>query len=195
MSDNQPSGRERVVRAAYELFSRNGIRAVGIDTIIDEASVAKMTLYRNFSSKDELVLDFLRRREQLWTDGWLRAEVGRRAPDPVGRLLAIFELFDEWFREPDFEGCAFITTMVEFADRSSLVRQASVEHLAYIRGFLRQLAIDAGLPEPDRFARQWHILMKGSIVAATEGDERAAGQARELGLLLLRSHGLASHPA
>lgn len=183
------------MRAAYELFSRNGVRAVGIDTIIDEASVAKMTLYRNFSSKDELVLDFLRRREQLWTDSWLRAEVDLRASDPVGRLLAIFELFDEWFREPDFSGCAFITTMVEFADRSSPVRQACLEHLAYVRAFLRQLAVDAELPDPDAFARQWHLLMKGSIVAATEGDDRAARQARELGLLLLRSHGLACRPA
>jgi AcrR family transcriptional regulator len=185
-----PSGRERVERAAYELFSRRGIRAVGVDTVISEANVAKMTLYRNFDSKDDLILAFLRRREVLWTTGWVRAEATRRGNTPRERLLAIFEIFDEWFREPDFEGCAFITTMLEFADRSSPVRQASVAHLAEIRAFLRELATDAGAPDPDAFARQWHILMKGSIIAAGEGDTEAALRARELGLLLLRERGL-----
>ncbi|MDT7627444.1 MAG: hypothetical protein QOF99_8345, partial [Pseudonocardiales bacterium] len=169
-----PSGRERVERAAYDLFSRRGVRAVGVDTVISEANVAKMTLYRNFDSKDELILAFLRRRELLWTNGWVRAEATRRGSTPTERLLAIFEIFDEWFHEPDFEGCAFITTMLEFADRDSSVRQASVAHLAEIRGFLRELATDAGAADPDSFARQWHILMKGSIIAAGEGDTEAA---------------------
>jgi hypothetical protein len=70
------------------------------------------------------------------------------------------------------------------------VRQASVAHLAEIRGFLRELATDAGAADPDSFARQWHILMKGSIIAAGEGDTEAAMRARELGVLLLRERGL-----
>jgi AcrR family transcriptional regulator len=185
------SGRERVERAAYDLFSRRGVRAVGVDTVISEANVAKMTLYRNFDSKDDLILAFLRRREELWTNGWVRAESTRRGSTPTERLLAIFEIFDEWFHEPDFEGCAFITTMLEFSDRDSPVRQASVAHLAGIRGFLRELATEAGAPDPDSFARQWHILMKGSIIAAGEGDTEAAMRARELGQLLLRERGLA----
>ncbi|MGH3670835.1 MAG: TetR/AcrR family transcriptional regulator, partial [Pseudonocardiaceae bacterium] len=61
------SGRDRVIRAAYDLFSRQGTRAVGVDAVIGEAGVAKMTLYRNFASKDELILAFLKRREVLWT--------------------------------------------------------------------------------------------------------------------------------
>lgn len=186
------SGRERVERAAYDLFSRRGVRAVGVDTVISAANVAKMTLYRNFDSKDELILAFLRRREELWTNGWVRAEATRRGTTPRDQLLAIFEIFDEWFRAPDFEGCAFITTMLEFADRSSPVRQASVAHLAEIRGFLRELATAAGAPDPDAFARQWHILMKGSIIAAGEGDPEAALRARELGLLLLRERGMSA---
>jgi AcrR family transcriptional regulator len=184
------SGRERVERAAYDLFSRRGVRAVGVDTVISEANVAKMTLYRNFSSKDELILAFLRRREEIWTKGWLRAEVTRRATTPKQRLLAVFEIFDEWFNEPAFEGCVFVTTMLEFADQASPVRKASVAHLAEIREFLRELAASAGVADPDGFARQWHILMKGSIIAAGEGDTDAANRARELGLLLLRERGL-----
>jgi AcrR family transcriptional regulator len=183
-----PSGRERVVRAAYDLFSRRGVRAVGVDAVISEANVAKMTLYRNFGSKDDLILAFLRRRAELWTDGWLRAEAANRADSPAGQLLVMFDIFDEWFHEPEFEGCVFVTTMLEYADRSSQVRQASVEHLAEIRHYLRQLATEAGIEDADGFSHQWHILMKGSIIAAGEGDVEAARRARVLGELLLRSH-------
>jgi AcrR family transcriptional regulator len=186
------SGRERVMRAAYGLFSRQGTRTVGVDAVISEARVAKMTLYRNFASKDDLILAFLERRETLWTMGWVRAESQRRGDTPVQRLLAIFEIFGEWFAQPDFEGCSFITTLLEVTDRDSAVRQASVQHLANIRSYLCELATQAGVADPDSFARQWHILMKGSIIAGAEGDTQAATWARELGILLLNKHGLAA---
>ncbi len=185
------SGRERVVRAAYDLFSRQGTRAVGVDAVIGAAGVAKMTLYRNFASKDELILAFLRRREQLWTHEWVRAESWRRGDTPARRLLAIFEIFGEWFARPDFEGCSFVTTLLEVTDLQSPVRQASIQHLANIRSYVRDLAAAAGA-EPDAFARQWHILMKGSIIAAAEGDTHAATRARELGVLLLAHHKIAT---
>jgi AcrR family transcriptional regulator len=191
VSVDPESGRERVMRAAYDLFSRQGTRTVGVDAVISEAGVAKMTLYRNFASKDDLILAFLERRETLWTMGWVRAESQRRGDTPVQRLLAIFEIFGEWFAQPDFEGCSFITTLLEVANRDSVVRQASVLHLANIRGYLCELAAQAGVADPDAFARQWHILMKGSIIAGAEGDTQAAARARELGILLLNKHGLA----
>jgi AcrR family transcriptional regulator len=192
VSADPESGRERVMRAAYDLFSRQGTRTVGVDAVISEAGVAKMTLYRNFASKDDLILAFLERRETLWTVGWVRAESQRRGDTPVQRLLAIFEIFGEWFARPDFEGCSFITTLLEVTNRDSAVRQASVLHLANIRGYLCELAAEAGVADPDAFARQWHILMKGSIIAGAEGDTQAAARARELGILLLNKHGLAS---
>src|SRR5687768_14148315 len=179
--------RERILDAAYDLFSRHGVRAVGVDTIVSESRVAKMSLYRNFASKDELAIAFLERREELWTHGWLRAEIERRAEDPGERLLAIFDAFGEWFALEDFEGCSFINVMLEVDDRSSAVRSACVDHLANIRAVLRPLAEAAGVDAPAGFARQWHILMKGSIVAAAEGDREAAVRAREVGALLLAS--------
>ena len=185
------SGRERILDAAYDLFSRAGVRAVGVDTITAEADVAKMTLYRNFASKNELALAFLELREERWTVGWVQDEVTKRASTPAGRLLAIFEIFSEWFARDDFEGCAFVTSLLEFEDRADPVRQACVAHLATIRAFVRSLAADAGIEDPERFAGQWHILMKGSIVAAHEGDRDAALKARELGELLLEHHGVA----
>jgi len=179
------AARERILETAYELFSRNGIRAVGVDRVIAESGVAKMTLYRHFGSKDELVLEFLRRREQRWTQEWLQNEVELRTDDPAERLLAIFDVFDVWFRTEDFEGCSFINVLLEIADQSSPVRRATVEHLATIRSFLQGLATAAGVGDPEDFACSWHILMKGSIVAAGEGDRDAALRAQAIGKLLL----------
>ena len=189
--DRRRSGRDRILEAAYDLFSRSGVRAVGVDTITAEADVAKMTLYRNFASKNDLALAFLALREQRWTVGWVQDEVLRRACTPAGQLLAIFEIFSEWFAREDFEGCAFVTSLLEFADRDDPVRRACVLHLATIRAFVCELATAAGVEDPERFAVQWHILMKGSIVAAHEGDRDAAMAARELGVLLLERHGVA----
>jgi AcrR family transcriptional regulator len=188
--DRSRSGRDRILDAAYGLFSRSGVRAIGVDTITAEADVAKMTLYRNFASKDELALAFLALREERWTRGWVQAEVLRRADNPAEQLLTIFEIFSEWFAREDFEGCAFITSLLEFDDHAEPVRKACITHLANIRAFVCELATAAGVGDPERFAGQWHILMKGSIVAAHEGDSDAAQKARELGMLLLAREGV-----
>ena len=183
--NSEVSARAKIVVAAYELFSSQGIRAVPIDAILERSGVARKTLYRHFGSKDALVLEFLREREARWTQAWLQGEVERRASDPEARLLAIFDVFDGWFRRRDFEGCSFINVMLEFADGKEPAVAASIEQLANIRKFLQGLARAAGIADPDNFSRQWHILMKGSIIAAGEGDERAALRAREIGRALL----------
>ena len=184
------SGRQRVLEAAYELFSRGGVASTGVDTVIAEAGVAKMTLYRNFGSKEELALAFLDLREQRWTYGWVAAEVAARADAPAQMLLAIFDVFDGWFARDEFEGCAFINTLLELHGRDTPVADACKRHLANIRTVLAGLAAEAGIEEPDSFAHQWQLLMKGSIVAAMEGDREAARRARAMGELLLASHGI-----
>jgi AcrR family transcriptional regulator len=179
------SARDRILDASYELFSRRGIQAVGVDAIIERSGVARQTLYRHFTSKQDLVLAFLERRDQVWTRDWLQAEIECRASDPAERLLAIFDVFDEWFRHPEFEGCAFINVMLEHADDGDPVRRASTSYLAGIRAILEDLARRAGIKDAEGFARKWHILMKGSIVAAGEGDQDAARRAQQIGKLLL----------
>jgi AcrR family transcriptional regulator len=177
--------RERILEAAYGLFSRQGIAAVGVDTIVAEAGVAKMTLYRHFPSKADLALAFLERREERWTREWLQVEAVRRGSNARERLLAIFDVFGEWFAEENFEGCSFVNILLEIDDRDDQVRQASVKHLANIRDFVCGLADEAGVADPEALAAQWHILMKGSIVAAGEGDLEAARRAQDVGALLL----------
>ena len=181
----ESAARERILETAYDLFSRRSVRAVGIDEVIDKAGVAKATLYRHFESKDELVLAFMQRREELWTKQWVDNGARDRGTTPEGRLLAIFDLFDEWFQESDFEGCSFVNVLLEFGDLEHPVGQASADHLTNIRMIVRALADEAGLRDADAFAHKWHILMKGSIVAAGEGDRQAAKRAQEIGRLLL----------
>ena len=180
--------RERILSAAYELFSQRGIQAVGVDSIIDRSGVARQTLYRHFGSKRELVLAFLAHRDQLWTKDFVQAGIEHRAAEPADQLLAIFDVFDEWFRKSDFEGCSFINVLLEHPDPSDPIHVAAVSSLTGIRAIVEGLARQAGASDPENLARQWHILMKGSIVAAGEGDRDAAKRAREVGRLVLRHH-------
>jgi len=184
----EPTARERIIDSAYELFSRRGIRAVGVDEVIDRASVAKATLYRHFPSKDDLALAFLERRELLWTIEWVEAQARSRGSTPEEQLLAIFDLFDEWFHRKDFEGCSFINVLLEIGDLDHPVGKASAKHLENIRTIVRTLADEAGLREPDAFARSWHILMKGSIVQAGEGDLDAAKRAQKMARALIEAY-------
>jgi AcrR family transcriptional regulator len=181
------SARDRILDTSYELFSRHGVRAVGVDELIAQAGVAKATLYRHFPSKDELVIAFLERREQRWTHEWVEAEARRRATDPEGQLLAIFDAFGEWFRTEDFEACSFINVLLELGPRHP-AGTACVQHLENIRSIVRRLAEEAGLRDPVAFAHSWHILMKGSIVAAAEGDVDAAARAQAMARRLIDDH-------
>jgi AcrR family transcriptional regulator len=181
------SARERILEAAYQLFARHGVRAVGIDAIVARSGVARMSLYHHFASKDDLVLSVLQRRDERWTKQWLLRQVELRTDDPSKRLLAFFDLFDEWFRDPDFEGCPFIKVILEVPEQEHRLHAASADYLAQIRSAIANLASKAGIAEPDRFARHWHILLKGSVVTAAEGDRSAASVAKEVAAVFLAS--------
>ena len=179
--------RERILDTAYELFSRRGVRAVGVDEVIERAGVAKATLYRHFPSKDELVLAFLDLREQRWTRDFVEAGAVSRGSNPEERLLAIFDVFDDWFHRDDFEACAFINVLLEMGSEHP-AGSASILYLERIRGVVRRFAEEAGLRDCEAFARSWHILMKGSIVSAAEGDAEAAQRGKAIARLLIESH-------
>ena len=137
----------------------------------------------------ETDLAFLQNREERWTREWVEAEAKRRADTPAGRLLAIFDLFDEWFHRQDFEGCSFMNVLLEMG-RGHVLTDASAVHLDTIRDVLRELATEAGIEDVDGFARSFHILMKGAIVAAAEGDLDAAKRAKSVARLLLADFGV-----
>jgi len=185
--NRETDARERIVEGSYELFAQRGIQAVGVDEVIETAGVAKATLYRHFPSKNDLVIAFLERREERWTRELVEAGARSRGSTPEEQLLAIFDVFDEWFRREDFEACSFISVLLEMGPDHP-AGKASIRHLENIRSIVRGLAEEAGLRDPAAFAHSWHILMKGSIVAAVEGDFEAAHRAQSMARELIDQH-------
>jgi AcrR family transcriptional regulator len=177
---------DRILEAAYQLFTRHGIRAVGIDRIVAESGVAKMTLYRHFASKEDLVLAFLELREQRWTHEWLKASIERTSSAP-DRVLAMFDVLDEWFHRPDYESCSFIKALLEVNDPADPINRAAVAKLDNVKTMLTRHASDAGLANAEDVAAQVQILMMGAIVSATRGDREAAHRARAIAQTLLAS--------
>lgn len=176
--------RDRLIEAAYDLFSTSGVNQVGIDTVLAKSGCAKASLYSNFNSKVDLAIAFLERREAIWTREWLETEIKRRAANPKARLLAIFDVFDGWFHKKSFEGCSFINVLLE-SKTDSPIHKAAVVHLAKIRAIVRELAQEANLRDPAKFAQVWHMLMKGSIISAGEGNRQAAREAKYAARLVL----------
>jgi AcrR family transcriptional regulator len=180
--------RERILSTAYELFTRRGIRAVGIDEVIARSRVAKATFYRHFPTKNDLVLAVLQRREQLWTLELVETQSRLRGSTTEQQLLAIFDVFHDWFQKrEDFDGCSFINVLIELG-ATHPAGQASIQYLGNIRSIVRQRADAAGLTDTDNFARSWHILMKGSIISAAEGDLQAAQRAQAMARDLIERH-------
>src|SRR5215469_2265749 len=126
---------ERLLETAYEPFTARGVRDVGVDELVEKAGVAKATLYRHFASKDELILAFLRLREERWTMGWLLESVRERGGTPEEQLFTFFDLCDEWFQRLEYEGCPFIKVLLEMGPDHP-AGAACIEHLATIRAFL-----------------------------------------------------------
>ena len=177
--------RERILETSYALFSRHGVNAVGVDRIVAEARVAKMTLYRHFSSKEELILAFLDLRERRWTRDWLQAEMERRAQEPAERLLAAFDTLGDWFERRDFEGCAFLRTLMEVGSSRGAVWDATIAHLGTVRSVLAGYAREAGVSEPEELARNLQMLMLGAIAGASNGDHGAATRAKPIAAAMI----------
>lgn len=188
-SEDIPPGRRgatrhRILEAAYELFSAQGVNLVGVDTISAHSRVAKMTLYHHFGAKENLVLAYLDLRAKRWTVGWLKAGVTARATDPRDRLLAIFDLFHEWFVADGFEGCPFLRIICE-SDVGSPVHQATAQKLGQIESYVGQLARAAKIPDAAGFAAAWMMLMEGAIMSCRGGQTHAALTAKRAGVVLL----------
>jgi AcrR family transcriptional regulator len=180
--------RERILNAAYELFSRRGIRAVGTDEVIERAGVARATLYRHFATKNDLVLAVLDRREQLWTHGLIEEQSELRGATPEEQLLAIFDVMHDWFQNRDgYEGCSFINVLLELGPEHR-AGQACIGHIDNVRDIVRRRAVAAGLSDVEDFAWSWHILMKGAIILAAVGDPDAAHRAQKMARGLIVQH-------
>jgi AcrR family transcriptional regulator len=155
---------ERILRAASELFYEEGIRAVGVDTIVEHAEVAKMSLYKNFGSKDELVVAYLRARDERWR-AWFEDAIECRAGSPRERLLAVFDAYGEWMERESPRGCAFINAFAELADPAHPALEVAWEQKEWMLRYLAKLASEAGVEEPEELAERLFMLLEGATVA------------------------------
>ena len=156
--------REKILDTAGRLFYEQGFRAVGIDTIIAEANVAKMTLYTHFRSKDDLIVAYLKRADEESWD-WLNGLIAGIA-SPRDKLVAIFDGVGELADSPECLGCPGQITVTEFPDLGHPGRQVAVDGKQKMREFLRGLAEQAELKEPDVLADQLMLLMDGAYATA-----------------------------
>jgi AcrR family transcriptional regulator len=153
--------RERIVRTAHDLFYRDGIRATGIDRVIAESGVAKLTFYRHFPSKHDLVLAYLARRHEHWMD-WFNDALVRYRPANGPAWHAVPAALTEWFERESFRGCAFINAAVELGASTPDVADACRRHKQAMTA-----AMAAMLPssrQRQRQARAMTCAVDGAIV-------------------------------
>ncbi|MCU1644826.1 MAG: transcriptional regulator, TetR family protein [Nocardia sp.] len=179
--------RDRIVGLAYDVVTRQGVRALDVHAIAAGAGITYLELQQHFPTTIDLVTAVLQRRERLWTFGLIEEQSRLRGSTPEQQLLAMFDVFDEWIATEDFDACTFISVLLEMGADHPLGR-AGIEHLQRIRDLVRHRAERAGLSDVDDFARCWHILMKGAVIAAAEGDLLAARRAKKMARTLLEAH-------
>ncbi len=160
----RPSPRERLLKAADELFYAEGVNSVGIDRVIARADVARASLYSTFGSKDELIRAYLERRMEI-SKARLRAAVEAHA-DPRERLLSVFGAQAALFARPGYHGCPFNRATAE-AQPGSAAYDVPRAYRRWLGDYLRDLAAAAGAPDPGLLASQIHLLYDGAMLAAS----------------------------
>lgn len=175
--------KEKIDRTAYELFTRHGIRSVGVDTIVARSGAGKMTLYRHYPSKDALALAFFERRFELFSRRWQSAVEALRLP-PRKALLAVFDVLEDWYRSPGYTGCPVVKAVLE-SRTDEPVYAGALRYFSSVREFLKKLATQARVRDPDALAAQWHILIWGSIIGARARDRDAARRAKAIAEAIL----------
>ncbi|WP_232699114.1 TetR/AcrR family transcriptional regulator [Brevibacillus daliensis] len=163
--NNKKSARERILQVASDLFYKEGVRSVGIDRIIEESGVAKASFYRNFASKDDLIVNYLEYREGLTLERLDEAE--ERHPDsPKMQLLAMLDELVERMNQPDYRGCPFMNTVVEFPDSNHSGHQKAVESRRELWKKVEEVMRKGGAINPRELAAQLKMLCNGAVMVS-----------------------------
>lgn len=181
--------RQQLIETAFRLFYQQGIHAVGVNQILEEAKVAKKTLYTHFASKDKLleaVLDYRDARFVEWASQRMQ-----QAGKGQAAILALFDALDDWFNDrvetlAAFHGCLFINTCSEYGDPNSVPYQLCRAHKQRIHELVKQELVEIQASEPEYLADMLTMLKEGAIVTAqVQGDKLAAKKAKRLAQQLL----------
>lgn len=180
--------KQRVLDTADTLFYAEGVRAIGIDRIIEESGIAKASFYRFFTSKDELIADWIAMRDAVWRN-WLRESVELLAPDAADRPLAVFDAIHSRFRNPSFRGCAFLNTIIELSRTDHPAAQAARAHKMAVVLLLQDYLSGAGYSAAEELSVLFMQLIDGALVTALrEQKPDAALRAKKMAVMLLQSY-------
>ena len=175
--------REHILQTASELFYSQGIKATGIDAIVKASGVAKMSLYKYFPSKDDLVLAHLQKSKETMR-AYILNGLETRGGTPKQKLLAVFAVFEDLLANPGFRGCPFINASAEFAEESSPIQQTAAEFSESFRCLLADLARQADITAADELSKQLSMLIAGAMVREQmqkqSGAMRTAAAAAEI---------------
>lgn len=179
--------RERILATASELFQANGINATGVDTIVAEAGIAKMTLYKYFPAKEDLIMEVVRQRSREFAE-WLSSRLARTAASPTEKLQQLFDGVEEWLADPQCSGLPFIKASAEFPQPDSPVNRLSVELSREFRGYITGLAREAGIRTPEALGLQLAMLIEGAVLSEQLAKGSGALEhARQAAIILINS--------
>jgi AcrR family transcriptional regulator len=156
--------REHILQTASALFYSQGIKATGIDAIVKASGIAKMSLYKYFPAKDDLVVAHLQRSKETMLN-LINSRIADESLTPVQKLQAIFDVLTDVTANPEFRGCPFINATAEFADAACPVQQTVAEYSTALHSLLTDLAVQAGIKNADQLARQLYMLIAGAMVS------------------------------
>ncbi|MFK3939722.1 TetR/AcrR family transcriptional regulator [Alkalihalobacillus sp. NPDC078783] len=181
------SKRTQILDVATALFYRDGIHATGVDKIVAEAGVAKMTMYNHFPSKDDLILAYLEKRDTEWRS-WFVESVNELTKDPTEKLLALFDVLDSWFNGPDFNGCAFLNTVAEFSSVTHPFHEAAVEHKKILKDYMLEVVQATEATNATELADSLYLLVEGSIVTELVFQKGDSAKRAKAGARLMLSN-------
>src|SRR6478609_989798 len=185
------AARERILETAFSLFYARGIRAVGVDLIVAESGVAKATFYKHFPAKDDLVVAYLDKVDGIWT-GQLRQAAQAAGDAPAAQLVGLFDALGTACRREGYRGCAFINAAAE-SQPGTPVHDRTVEHKAAVLSWVRELAEQAGAPDPDGLSRTLTLLLDGGLASGSLDARPDAPRAAKAAAEALVSGATTSH--
>ena len=178
--------KDKVFKTAARLFYQHGYRAIGVDTIAAEAGIGKMTLYRHYPSKDDLIVAYLKDSNELFWNNF--EQITKNAPSPREKLLAFFQGLQDYVKTPVCYGCPFLNVATEYPETDHPGHQVALEHKQSVRARFRQLAKEAGAPKPEELADQLFLLMDGAYMASRMfGAKNPATQVAKTARILIDS--------
>ncbi len=184
---SMPGPRERLLETAERLVYESSIQGAGVDAIVRESGTARKSFYQYFASKETLVAEALRRRDDRWM-AWFEQGTLASADTPLLRLAGMFDVLREWFTSGQYHGCAFLNAAGEVKSADNEIFKVAREHKARLLALIERLCRESGVREPVTLARQLLVLVDGAIaVALVSGEPTSADDAKQIAICLTAS--------